>query len=184
MPVFYTYLWLREDGTPYYVGKGSGDRATQSTKYHRPPKDKSLILIQDFPTEEDAFSAEKFLVEYYGRKETGTGPLINRTDGGKGGMTGYKHSKETREKISKNFVGRRGKPCSAEHKEKLSKARSGLVLSTQWRQRISESQKGHPSNKGMTGKKHSAESIQKMRDIALRRVACQRLANAATAGKQ
>ena len=80
--MFYTYLWLREDGTPYYVGKGSGHRAFVSWGHRHPrPKDRSSILIQEFPSERDAFSAEIFLISYYGRKDLGTGCLRNLSGG-------------------------------------------------------------------------------------------------------
>jgi general stress protein YciG len=82
---FYTYLWLREDGTPYYVGKGRGRRAFISRAHTvRRPKELSRIIVQEFETEEDAFRAEQFLITYYGRQDLGTGCLRNRTDGGEG----------------------------------------------------------------------------------------------------
>jgi hypothetical protein len=84
MYLFYVYIWLRYDGTPYYVGKGKGNRAFVSLKRHRPPTDRELIIVQEFESEEDAFFAEKFLIAYWGRKNIGTGILINLYEGGQG----------------------------------------------------------------------------------------------------
>lgn len=96
--MFYTYLWLREDGTPYYAGKGAGDRAFTSSdhRFHCPPM--NSIIVQDFDSEEEAFLAERFLILYYGRIDTKTGCLRNLTDGGEG-PSGYIPSKEHRRKI-------------------------------------------------------------------------------------
>lgn len=83
MKEFYTYLWLREDGTPYYVGKGTGRRAFQDggRSVHL-PKDHSRIKIQEWSDETTAFAFEMYLVDFWGRKDLETGCLRNRTDGG------------------------------------------------------------------------------------------------------
>jgi len=96
---FYTYLWLRADGTPWYVGKGSDDRAWQRRRGHWAPKDSSRILVQKHPSETDAFFAEIFLISYYGRLDLGSGILRNRSNGGDG-ATGL--SPETRRKMSES----------------------------------------------------------------------------------
>lgn len=88
---FYTYLWLRENGIPYYVGKGKEQRAYRRSQ-HRvkcPPRER--ILVEYHASEQDAFAAEIFLIAYYGRIDLGTGCLRNLTDGGDG-CSGLIHS--------------------------------------------------------------------------------------------
>src|SRR5271157_575769 len=86
--MYYTYMWLREDGTPYYVGKGGyAKRAFErhkvgNRKAYAPPKER--IVIYPAVSEADAFETEVALIWYYGRKDLGTGILRNQTNGGEG----------------------------------------------------------------------------------------------------
>lgn len=82
---YYTYAYLRKDGTPYYIGKGRRDRAfsKQGRSLHLPPRDRILFLKKGL-TEEEAFKHEIYLIAVFGRKDLGTGILRNLTDGGEG----------------------------------------------------------------------------------------------------
>ena len=83
---FYTYAYLRQDSSPYYIGKGIGNRAYRRDRVIKPPKDKSRILIlKQNLTEEESFKHEIYMIAMFGRKDLGTGILHNRTDGGDGG---------------------------------------------------------------------------------------------------
>ncbi len=115
---FYTYLWLREDGTPYYVGKGTGRRARRGNhgRLH-PPPDPSRIVILPCKTEEEAFEVEKDLIRRWGRKDIGTGCLYNFTNGGEG-AAGHKQSAETIAKRMSHGV-------SPETRAKISAANKG-----------------------------------------------------------
>jgi hypothetical protein len=104
--LFYTYAYLREDGSPYYIGKGKGGRAfvRRGRKVHPPAEDRILILKRNL-TEEEAFKHEIYMIALYGRKDIGTGILYNFTDGGEGGSGRLKSEKwreAMREKIKGN----------------------------------------------------------------------------------
>lgn len=84
MKEYYTYAYLREDRTPYYIGKGKNDRVYRRNKKDvKPPKDKSkVVFLKQNLTEEEALQHEKYMIAVFGRKDLGTGILHNRTDGG------------------------------------------------------------------------------------------------------
>ena len=120
--MYYTYAYLREDGTPYYIGKGSGDRINKN--HGRPCNKPSLdrrIKLKTNLTEEEAFKHEVYMISLFGRKDLGTGILYNKSNGGEGN-SGLIMSQETREKMSKSGKGKKKPPG---HGEKVSKARKG-----------------------------------------------------------
>ena len=79
---YYTYAYLREDGTPYYIGKGKDDRAYKKGRGQiKPPKDKNrIIFLKQNLTEEEAFRHEKYMIAIFGRKDLGNGILQNRNE--------------------------------------------------------------------------------------------------------
>jgi hypothetical protein len=109
------------------------------------------ILIEGLEWQ-DACKVEKGLIRDLGRKDLNTGILVNMTEGGEGGAAhrGHLHSEEAKQKMANAKIGRK---LSEETKKKMSEARKGKES---WN-------KGKPGT--MTGKKHSLESIEKMKQV-------------------
>jgi hypothetical protein len=159
--MFYVYQYLREDGSPYYIGKGKNNRAWLRNKKERirkPPNNDRIIIVKDNLTEHEAHILEIELIAQYGRKDLGTGILHNLTDGGEGGSgrknsqehvramaeankgnkynLGRKHSKDAIDKIRSAHL---GKKRSDETKKKLSESHLGKKDSIETRIKKSES---------------------------------------------
>jgi len=138
---FYSYLWLRADGTPYYAGKGK-DRRAFIRESHRcfPPIDRNRILIFPQPSEADAFESEIALIDLFGRKDLGTGCLRNFTNGGEG-SSGRKPTDGERQKNSEAQKGNQhhlGFLHSDETKLRMSHAARGRKKTAKHRARIGE----------------------------------------------
>ena len=183
--IYYTYAWLRENKTPYYIGKGKNKRAWRKGS---PPEERVLILKRNL-SESEALNHEKYMIAVFGRKDAGTGILHNFTDGGEGvsgivrseetrrklseAMTGKNHSPETRKKISESQLGgKRSKP-SEETKRKMSESSTGKVHTPETRKKISNSCLGRPSPR--KGKKLSEETRKKISEAAKLREAMKRI---------
>ena len=86
---FYTYAYLREDGRPYYIGKGIGKRAWErhgsKNKWWKAPADDQILFLKWGMTEEEAHRHEIYLIAIYGNHYVEGGLLsLNFTDGGDG----------------------------------------------------------------------------------------------------
>jgi hypothetical protein len=133
---FYVYAYLREDRTPYYIGKGKGKRAYIKHGYLPVPKDiNNIKIIAHKLSQREAFLLEAKLIAKYGRKDLGTGILRNQTDGGDG-ASGNIHSEESLKKM-------RAQAKKRENKKK----QEGWKYPESARKAISEMQKGVPKPK-------------------------------------
>lgn len=119
---FVVYAYMRKNGTPYYIGKGRPERP-----YHkggRPcskPSDRErIVILHENIDEQTAFRIEMELISKYKRKDLypDTGLLHNRSDGGEG-VTGMRHSEETRKKISDRQKGENNSFYGRGHKHRI-----------------------------------------------------------------
>lgn len=99
MNKYYVYAYLREDQTPYYIGKGKGRRMFAKHIVPKPNNISRIIIIKDNLIESEAFSLEIDLITQYGRKDLGTGILRNRTNGGDG-TSGYVWTVDAKNRVS------------------------------------------------------------------------------------
>lgn len=172
---FYSYLWLREDTTPYYVGKGSGRRAFRRHAHRglEPPDDIDRILIFNHATEAEAFESEKAFIKWFGRKDLGTGCLINHSDGGDNppSFKGKKRSPEfiqqmrerkptiqTPESKEKNRLSHLGRKHTAESKAKQSASLKETLRDPAIRSKCAR----FGESNGFFGRSHTAETKAKI----------------------
>jgi hypothetical protein len=161
---FYTYLWLRENGIPYYVGKGSGRRGFTRYTHNVKCPPKECIVIYPAASEADAFETEIALIWYYGRKDLGFGCLRNLTSGGENppNRTGLHNSDAHKRKIGRALKGRK---FSKETLLKMRNAKLGRKLTQEHKNKIISTLVG---NVRTLGRVMSAEE-KTMRSMAQKR---------------
>jgi hypothetical protein len=149
--MFYVYQYVTESGTPYYIGKGSGRRVHRPhTKTTVPPIERRII-IKDGLSNEEAKKLETELIIKYGRKLDG-GILDNIKINQWACVVGWKHSEETKRKISEGNKGKKRTPeqlknykgtVTEEHKEKIRQANLGRLYDPIRAAKIAATLKGH-----------------------------------------
>ena len=75
---YYVYAYLGTDGVPYYVGKGQKERAYNKNHNVKVPPKSRIVFLEKNLTDIGAYALERRYIEWYGRKDIGTGILENR----------------------------------------------------------------------------------------------------------
>jgi|TARA_R110000803_G_C11893875_1_gene311249 hypothetical protein len=120
----------------FYVGIGKGNRAHNAwagrNDFWQNYVNKhgfNVVIIASGLTRPQAGKIEVKLISELGRRQIDEGGvLVNRSEGGDGGSSGYTHTEEFKKNMSEARKGITKKPMSAKTKAKLSKSLKGRVM--------------------------------------------------------
>jgi hypothetical protein len=109
---YYVYAYLRPNSySPYYIGKGSGNRvnATHTNVIVPPPNRR--VIIRDNLTQDQSLQLEGALVKFWGRMSVDGGVLLNKKHGFSAGnkLMGNTHALGKRYKVKRKYVLKRRK---------------------------------------------------------------------------
>jgi hypothetical protein len=157
---YYVYIQFRPNGVPFYVGKGKGRRWKELRKrskhylniINKYGREKIATRLIYFKSEQEAFDAEKRIIQFYRHCEF---PLCNITSGGEGAANppaairariaaaqrGHKRSNLTRLKMT---LAKAGLVHSPETREKISQSKKGIKHTAEARAKISAGLRGRP----------------------------------------
>ena len=124
----YVYGWF-EDGVPYYIGKGVGQRAyslNHSTK--RPESKEDIIILSEGLSDERACEIETELIALFGREKDG-GILRNKRGKGSNGLAGKSQTEEHKRKRSLAQKGKKRRPRTPAERQAISDAMKGRKVS-------------------------------------------------------
>jgi hypothetical protein len=132
----YVYRHIRLDkNEPFYIGIGklpNYKRAYEKQKRNQfwqnivAKTDYEVEILFDDISWEEAEKKEIEFISLYGKRDNGTGCLVNISNGG-GGTKGFKHSEEAKRKIGEESRNRKRTPRSEETKLKLRLANLGKI---------------------------------------------------------
>lgn len=182
---FYVYMYTYPDGTPFYIGKGTGRRKNVHLCDARAGRNKNsmcvrvisklltnnetpiIIKIKDKLSNEDACNLEIELIKKYGRRDIHTGILTNCTDGGDRGACNL--SPESIKKQTEKFIywSQNIRVVDEEYRKKMSigmkKYHKENPITEEARLNLSYKMTGEKNP--FYGKKHTEETIEYLREI-------------------
>jgi hypothetical protein len=186
---YFVYTYSYPDGIPFYVGKGCNNRHLvhlQEAKLNKNLNSykikviKKILKNNQLPIikkiienvdEELAFLVEEEYISKYGRRDIGTGILVNCTSGGDGSSD---LSEETRKKKSLAVTGSKnpfyGKKHTSETFAKINAANTGRFVpeDVRLKHKIAMEGKHTGEENPFYGKKHTPETKSKMAQSRLK----------------